>query len=136
MDWITETVAIGNYLDARNEDLIREAGFKAAVSLDGTLRAADTDVLPFNTIATYKLIDGPGNDPGVFLRALGDLSRFARNSPPVLVQCHAGRSRSVVLVTAHLMRLFGYDEATALSLVATRRETALTSGIELLLGHV
>ncbi len=136
MDWITESVAIGNYLDARDEKMLREHGFRSAVSLDATLKKGDEDDLPYRAIASYNLVDGPGNDPRVFLHALDALVRLVDSAPPVLVQCHAGRSRSVILVAAYLMRLHGHDEDEALAEVERKREVAITQGIEGLLSHV
>ena len=51
----------------------------------------------------------------------------------LLVQCHAGRSRSVIVVAAHLMRTERLRPEEALERVAARREVAITPGIERLL---
>ncbi|MEZ6196757.1 MAG: dual specificity protein phosphatase [Planctomycetota bacterium] len=110
MDWITETIAIGNHRDARDEALIAREGLRSALSLDGSLietRAGAPGA--FETIECFRLIDGPGNDSGLFLRALNAFEYLVRRHPPVLVQCHAGRSRSVVLVAALLMRRDAID---------------------------
>ncbi len=39
VDWITEHVAIGNYLEAQDTELLRRHGFRSVLSLDGSLVA-------------------------------------------------------------------------------------------------
>ena len=136
MDWITKSVAIGNFVDSRNGELLRAEGIRSVVSLDGSLRDYDRSGLPYEDIAHFDLIDGPGNDPRVFLFALRELERLHEETPPVLVHCHAGRSRSVVLVTAFLARNLDVSIDEALEQVTSRREAALTPGIESLFAHV
>ncbi len=76
MDWITNEIAIGNYLEA----------------LDVELQA-----------------------------------------PPVLVQCHAGRSRSAVVMAGYLVAVRGINPEAALHFVAEKRQIAVTAGLERLL---
>ena len=133
MDWITETIAIGNYLDAEDADLRRSHGIRSMICLNGKLRGVRPETLGLDALDNYNLIDGPGNDPDIFRRAVDTVGRFARRHPKLLVQCHAGRSRSAIVVAAHLMRTCEWNADTALSFVASKREIALTSGIEDLL---
>ena len=51
----------------------------------------------------------------------------------ILVHCHAGRSRSVVVVARFLMQSRGLAAQAALDLIAARREIYLSPGIEELL---
>ena len=136
MDWITDDIAIGNHLDARDNDLIRRGGFRSLLSLDGSAVGIDRESTSFDDISAFKLIDGAGNDPTLFERILLTLRQLVVDVAPVLVQCHAGRSRSVVAVAAHLMRTRGLTAEEALELVGSRREIALTPGIEELLDLV
>ena len=98
MDWITDTVAIGNASEAGDAALLKRHAFRSAVSLDGLLAAADAAAGGLAEVAVHRLIDGPGNQPGVFANAVADLRRLADLHPPVLFQCHAGRSRSAAVV--------------------------------------
>ena len=41
MDWITDEVAIGNYLEAQDAALLMQHAFRSVVSLDGTLSARE-----------------------------------------------------------------------------------------------
>ncbi|RYD82931.1 MAG: hypothetical protein EOP84_08655 [Verrucomicrobiaceae bacterium] len=133
MDWITETIAIGNYLDAEDAALRRSSGIRSMICLNGKLRGVRAEALDLDASNNYDLKDGPGNDPELFRRAVETVGRFAKRHPKLLVQCHAGRSRSVIVVTAHLMHTHGWEAAEALSFVTARREAALTPGIETLL---
>jgi len=133
VDWITDRVAIGNYLEARDAVLLKQHGFRSAMSLDGTLAERDAAPLGLAEVASYPLIDGPGNDLRVFRFAIDDLRRLAASFSPVLVQCHAGRSRSVVVVAAYLMEATAITPEEAIALVAARREINITPALVALL---
>src|SRR5215471_2766617 len=108
MDWITESIAIGNYLDAENEELRVTSGIRSMLCLNGKWRGASPESLQLDALDTYDLKDGPGNDPDIFRRTVESVGRLSKLHPKLLVQCHAGRSRSVIVVTAHLMRTRGW----------------------------
>ena len=133
MDWITDTIAIGNYVDAEDAELRRASGIRSMICLNGRLRGVQAEALELDALENYDLTDGPGNDIGIFQRAVQSVGRFSARYPKLLVQCHAGRSRSVVVVAAHLMLGRGLSDREALAFVASRRESALTAGIEKLL---
>ncbi|MEM7384486.1 MAG: hypothetical protein AAF514_06025 [Verrucomicrobiota bacterium] len=65
MDWITDNLLIGNYLDARDIGLLRRHGIRSMVSLDGSLHGVDYSVHGIEAVATIDFIDGPGNEPQV-----------------------------------------------------------------------
>src|SRR5262245_17928938 len=126
MDWITEIVAIGDTFEAQDSGLLRTSGFRSVLSLDGTgspMRAAELGV---EEIATFNLLDGHGNDIRVVERAVNSLVRMASTTPPVLVHCHAGRSRSPLIVAGYLMRVQGMDPDRAVEFVASKREVNIT----------
>jgi protein-tyrosine phosphatase len=128
VDWITDRVAIGNYLEARDVALLKQHGFRSAISLDGTLVERQAADLGLSEVASYPLVDGPGNDLRVLRFAADDLRRLAAQGP-VLVQCHAGRSRSAVVVAAHLMEAHGISAGEAISRVAAKREINVTPAL-------
>jgi protein-tyrosine phosphatase len=129
VDWITDQVAIGNYLEARDSALLKRSGFRSALSLDGTLAEQDATELGLSEVVSYSLVDGPGNDLRILRFAVGDLRRLAVLHSPVLVQCHAGRSRSVVVVAALLMEAHGIGAREAIALVAAKREVSVTPAL-------
>jgi protein-tyrosine phosphatase len=129
MDWITDEVAIGNYLEALDGSLLKQHGFRSVLSLDGTLTEQHAAQFGLAEVVSYQLIDGPGNDLRVFCFAIEDLRRLAASQSPVLVQCHAGRSRSAVVVAAHLMKCCGLNLREAISLVASKREISVTPAL-------
>lgn len=122
MDWITDAVAIGTYLEAKDDGLLSKDKFRSVLSLDGTLSANDAANLGLAEVVPYRLVDGAGNDLRVFRLAVADLRRLARSQPPVLVNCNAGRSRSAVVVAGYLMRDLGIDPEQAIGIVASKRE--------------
>src|SRR4051812_5601856 len=115
MDWITDTIAIGNYLDAANGELRRANGIRSMICLNGKQRCVRPETLDLNAINNYDLKDGQGNDLTIFQRAVQRVGRLAMRHPKLLVQCHAGRSRSVVVVAAHLMLARGWSSQEALA---------------------
>lgn len=136
MDWITDAVAIGNYLEAQDADLLRREGVASALSLDRTLQGRAPAELGLREVEAVPLVDGPGNDPRLFRRAVDALEELVRRHPPVLVQCHAGRSRSAVVVAAYLMRSLGLGADEAVGWVAARRHIAVSEGLENLLDEL
>lgn len=133
MDWIEQDIAIGNFVEAKDTELLERASIASALSLDGTLSGVRPQTLKLKKIEVVRLEDGPGNDLRHFKMAVSALDELVRTAPPVLVQCHAGRSRSVVVVAAHLMKRLGIDAPTALARVASKREISITPGLEELL---
>ena len=61
--------------------------------------------------------------------AILDLERLCQASPPVLVQCHAGRSRSAAIVAGYLMRAHELSPVDAMARVAAKREINITSAL-------
>jgi protein-tyrosine phosphatase len=133
MDWITDSIAIGNYLDAEDAEGRLANGIRSMICLNGKLREVRPESLQLDALDNYDLQDGPGNDLDVFRRAVENVRSSTKRHPKLLVQCHAGRSRSVVVVAAHLMLTNGWTAQDALAFVASKREIALTDGIESLL---
>jgi protein-tyrosine phosphatase len=78
----------------------------------------------------FDLIDGAGNDPYVFLKAVDALKHYRQSRSPVLVHCHAGKSRSAVLVAVHFMRNHGMSLSDAMELISSRRDIRITSGMQ------
>ena len=129
MDWITDRIAIGNYLEAQDTVLLRAHAFRSIMSLDGTLSKKHALEFDLAEVAAYPLIDGAGNDLRLFRYAVDDLERLVRIHPPVLVQCHAGRSRSVVVVAGYLMHAQNLEPEAAIAIVAGKREISITPGL-------
>lgn len=130
MDRIIEDLFIGNYLDALDSKALESAGVRSVLSLDGTLKDADYSIHGVREIVVVELIDGAGNRPEVFLRAVRELARLRKNSAPVLIQCHAGQSRSAIVTARHLMAEEGMSLAHAMELISERREVKVTPGLQ------
>jgi protein-tyrosine phosphatase len=133
LDWIIDNIAIGNYLEARDFSMLRQHGFRSALSLDGTLQPDDAAALGLAKVVSVPLEDGPGNDSRRFRHAVDSLGALLVAHPPVLVQCHAGRSRSAVVVAGFLMLEEDLSAAQAIARVGANRDICITSGLELLL---
>ncbi len=98
MTFITDTIAIGNCHDAEDLTVQEQAGIRSILCLNGLLSpftAADCGV---DALTSFHFRDGSGNDPEVFERAVSIVGEYSRQHPKLLVHCHAGKSRSVMVV--------------------------------------
>lgn len=130
MDWITDRIAIGNYVDGTDVAAIQEGGFRSILCLDRQIPA------PENTALRRKVVhleDAPVKQLESFVKAVEALEKLTIDASPVLVHCHAGRSRSVVVVAGYLMRATGCSPEEALAEVKRKREISITPGVEQLL---
>jgi protein-tyrosine phosphatase len=133
MDWITEEIAIGNYLDAEDAAALRTSGIRSMICLNDKLRGVRPETLELDALSNYYLKDGPGNNPDIFKRAVDAVGLLSKRNPKLLVFCHAGRSRSVVVVAAHLIKTNRWTAEHSVAFIAAKRDIALTPGIEALL---
>lgn len=136
VSFITPDVAIGTSLDAEDKAVIAGHGFRSILCLNGHFYGSEPVACGVEALKVYDFIDGPGNDPWLVRQAVLTLEKFVKQSPKVLVHCRAGRSRSVVIVAAWMMRTAKLSPEDALDFIAKRREIALTPGIEELLYEV
>jgi hypothetical protein len=136
MDWITRDIAIGNYIDAQDGELLRREGVGAILGLTRALRGASAEGLGVRAVEVVPLDDAPDNDPRLFRKAVDALGRLLHKAPPVLVHCHAGRSRSVVVVAGYLMQTLGIEGHEAIARIAAKRDVAVTEGLERLLDTI
>jgi protein-tyrosine phosphatase len=160
MDWITDKIAIGNYIDALDPEVLRQ--FQSILSLipilqevregneerlailraimeepeanqfDARIEAVQRE-LDRKRLEVFELIDGPGNDMSIFKMAVHTLAEMVQQAPPVLVHCHAGRSRSPVVVAGYLMLARGLGAHDALNLISTKRDIFVQDSLASLL---
>lgn len=123
MDWITDTVAIGNLEEAQDAELLRQHSIRSVLSLIRLPGANCTTSGEVQRTVVIPLIDGPGNDMRLVQRAVDALAELSREAPPVFVHCRAGRSRSAIIVAGFLMKSLGIEADDALKYVAAKRET-------------
>lgn len=129
MDWICPEIAIGNCREARNRELLQRERIGSMLSLDGSVREEEAESLGLAEILTVELIDGPGNNPRRLMEAVESLSSLVNSEPPVLVQCHAGRSRSAVVVAAFFMMSLRLTSQQAIVRVASRRDIQISDSL-------
>ena len=87
VDWITDTIAIGNYLDALDADLLRREKIASALSLDAVLYGKEPSEYGLKRIEVVPLEDALGNEPRLYRLAVDYLRE--------LVQVRATRARPV-----------------------------------------
>jgi protein-tyrosine phosphatase len=122
MDWITEQIAIGNYIDAIN----CASDVDAILCLKSNCCDNRTDI----DALCFPMNDGPGNRKEYILDAIAYISDIVSSGGKILVHCHAGRSRSVSMVAAYFIKYEGHTINQALSTIASKREIYLSDGIE------
>jgi hypothetical protein len=89
VDSITDSIWIGNYVDATDRAALATAGIRSVLCLDGCMAATKPQDLGVERVEVVELIDGAGNSPERFLRAVRLLRDLAGAHAPVLVHCHA-----------------------------------------------
>jgi len=129
MDKITDTIWIGNYLDAADREGLRVAGIKSILCLDGCMagKRAAPDI---ERVEVVELIDGAGNPRERFLRAVDLLKELSVSHAPVLVQCHAGQSRSAAVVCKYFMRENGEGLGEAMKRITSKRKLSIVAGLQ------
>jgi len=130
VDSITDKIWIGNYLDARDRPALVDAGIRSILCLDGCIAGVKADELGVERTEVVELIDGSGNPPERFLRAVRLLRDLAANHAPVLVHCHAGQSRSAAVVCKYFMQEEGNSLADAMRRITSRRRVAIIAGLQ------
>src|SRR5712691_3217835 len=104
MDKITDSIWIGNYLDAADREKLRAMGIRAILCLDGCMIGKSRVDAGVERMEVVEIIDGAGNTPERFLRAVRLLKELISQHAPVLVHCHAGQSRSAAVVCKYFMQ--------------------------------
>jgi dual specificity phosphatase 12 len=130
MDSITNKVWIGNYLDARDRPALEKAGIRSILCLDGSIAGIKPEELGVERAEVVELVDGSGNPPERFLRAVRLLRDLTAKHAPVLVHCHAGQSRSAAVVCKYFMMEEGNSLAEAMRRIASRRRVAIMAGLQ------
>lgn len=121
MTFITDTIAIGNFIDAEDRAVRDASGIRSILCLNGLLTGCKPADCGVEALSCFNLHDGRGNDPYIFARAVKLVGQLALNHPKLLVHCHAGRSRSVMVVAAHLVRQNAWDLRQALDFIHAKR---------------
>jgi protein-tyrosine phosphatase len=80
------------------------------------------------SISSYFTNDGVNPLPD-FAEAVSSLESLIDRFGRVIVQCRAGRSRSIAVVTAYITRVQGVSTHKALELVRGKRESAAASAL-------
>lgn len=107
MNFITDSIAIGNTHDATDLAGLQAAGIRSILCLNGQLAGRTPEDCGVDELTCLNLVDGKGNDPWLFERAVKAVGHHATKHPKLLVHCQAGKSRSVMVVACHLVRQNG-----------------------------
>jgi len=129
MDRITDKIWIGNYLDAKDRDSLVGARIRSILCLDGCMAGLKAEDVGVERVEVIELIDGSGNPPETFLRAVRLLGDLISKHAPVIVHCHAGQSRSAVVVCKYFMQR-GDSLPEAMKRITARRRVAIMSGLQ------
>lgn len=129
MDSITDNIWIGNYLDAKDKSALAWAGIRSILCLDGCLAGTAAEKAGVDRVEIVELIDGAGNSPETFLRAVRLLREMVLRHAPVLVHCHAGQSRSAAVVCKYFMQQ-GDSLAEAMRRITSKRRIAIIAGLQ------
>jgi len=124
MDWISENIAIGNFIDAANAS---RNEVDAILCLKADCCSEDNHIFD---VMCLPLVDGAGNDRRYLDDAVDFIDDVVSSGERILVHCHAGRSRSVCMVARYFMLKKGMTSHQALEKIEAIREIYLSPGIE------
>jgi len=127
MDWITEKIVIGNFIDAKNAS---SSELDAILCLKANCCDENNDEFEITCI---PLVDGPGNNYRYLDQAVSFIDEVVSRGDKILVHCHAGRSRSVCIVARYFMVKHDLTSHQALESIKVKREIYLSPGIETIL---
>ena len=130
MDQITDSIWIGNHLDAADKRAQKAAGIKAVLCLDGCMNGNSAAEAGVERVEVLELIDGKGNRPEKFLRAVRFLRELVAKRSRVLVHCHAGQSRSAAVVCKYFMQVDGDSLGEAMKRITGKRRVAIVAGLQ------
>ncbi len=130
MDKITEHIWIGNSDEAKDPGAIQVAGIRSMLCLDGCMTRVTPEEAGVDRVEVVELIDGVGNRPETFLRAVRLLAELAATHPAVLVHCYAGRSRSAAVVCKYFMREEETSLVEAMHRITSKRKVAIAAGLQ------
>ena len=125
MDFVTESIAIGSFVEAGDAELLASHRITAVLCLaKDRMKAKPPAGVEKDS---WPLVDGEGNTRSDIDGALRKLDRLLGRHARVLVHCNAGTSRSYALVAVWLARREGLTLDAALARVATKRPTQAVS---------
>jgi protein-tyrosine phosphatase len=104
MEQIVPGIWLGDSRDAINTTALTSAGIRSVLNVAWDLAY---NIEPSFIQTKVGLIDGPGNRIGAFALAVETLAKLATLGP-VLVHCHAGKSRSPSVLSAFLVKHRNY----------------------------
>ena len=122
--WITDEIAITNFVSAHDPAVLAAHGVRAVLCLDRDLAGDPAARRGVECVRLVHLTDGD-NPTAAFREAVAALAELVASHERVVVHCRAGRSRSVAVVAAYLTRAQRLTADAALAEVRTLRESAV-----------
>jgi protein-tyrosine phosphatase len=122
--WITDTIAITNFVSAHKKDVLAEHNIKGVLCLDRDLMGCPSTARGVDCVRVAHLNDG-ANELFFFREAVAALDGLVASCGRVVVHCRAGRSRSIAVVAAYLRKAFNIEADDALEIVRSKRPSAV-----------
>ncbi|KAI3711883.1 hypothetical protein L1987_70432 [Smallanthus sonchifolius] len=118
---IEEGLYLGSVGAANNKTLLKSLNITHILTVASSLPPS------YPNDFTYKVVDVPDREEVNIAQFFDDCFGFiseAKRTGGVLVHCFVGRSRSVTIVVAYLMKTHGMRSSEALNLVKSKRSAA------------
>jgi len=122
--WLTANVAITNYKSAHSKMVLSGHDVKAILCLDRDLEGCPAGDRGVECISVVPLKDG-ANEMVVFRETVITLEKLVDHYLRVVVHCRAGRSRSIAVVAAYLMKTRNMEAEEAMEYVKAKRQSAI-----------
>jgi hypothetical protein len=111
MDWIDETLAVGNWFDGFSAKRRRQQGIELIVD---TRVLFTKSIFPIRRVPIKEGLE----------RTRDQIMELLPLKPKVLVFCNQGKDRSVFLAMMYIMKRYGVDYLVAYEMVRSKRRQA------------
>ena len=113
MDEIVDNIWLGNYIAAKDKDLLKKKGIKKVL----TVMDDYGPIYENNEFIHKKFLVDDINSQNI-IQYFGECLNFIKGEEKILVHCMAGASRSATIVIAYLMwaKKMKFDEALKLTM--------------------
>ncbi len=127
VELLAEKLWLGNALELRDAAALFQHGIAAVVDVAYEEPPA---ALPREIIyCRFPLIDGDANEAGTLRLAVTAVENLLLQTPPLIIGCSAGMSRSPAVASFALGRYLGESPATVVQRMAQVRKLEIHSGL-------
>ena len=118
MNYIIDNIFIGNITDAQDDAFLKSLKINVSINCANDLEfECDTEIKE-----NFDLIDGPAPQRNTLYQAINKLEDYVKDNRNILLYCHDGLGRSVIVVAGFLAKKHKVSIYRALDKISKRRK--------------